>query len=61
MHLKSITSTETKSVIESELNEEVANKVLDDKELKNNKIDDDLYESKNKTIGQIKNVIQEKS
>ncbi len=60
MHLKSITSTETKSVIESELNEEVANKVLDDRELKNNKIDDDLYESKNKTIGQIKNVIQEK-
>ena len=60
MHLKSITSTETKSVIESELNEEVANKVLDYMELKNNKIDDYLYESKNKTIGQIKNVIQEK-
>ena len=60
MHLKSISSAETKGVIESELNEEITNKVLEDKELKNNKINDDLYDSKNKTIGQIKNVIQEK-
>ena len=60
MHLKNISSFNATDVIENKPNEDAINKVLENKEVKDDKKDDDLYEIKNKTIGQIKNVVQEK-
>ena len=60
MHLKSISSVETASVIENKINEDIINKIPENKEVKNNKTNDNSYDNKNETIGQIKNVVQEK-
>ncbi len=60
MYLRDISSFEKTSVTESKFNGDVINKTLETKEVKNNKINNDLFDNKNKTIGQIKNVIQEK-
>ncbi len=59
MHLKGISSAETIVAIENPINEDVSNKISENKELKNNKVDDNLNDNKNKTVGQIKNVVQE--
>ena len=60
MYLRDISSFEKTSVTESKFNGDVINKTLETKEVKNNKINNDLFDNKNKTIGQIKNVVQEK-
>ena len=60
MYLRDISSFEKTSVIENKFNGDAINKTLETEEVKNNKINNDLFDNKNKTIGQIKNVIQEK-
>jgi len=60
MHLKKISNYVTDDFNNIKQSEDNINSTLENKGMDNNKIDEDLYDLKNKTIGQIKNVIQEK-
>ena len=60
MHLKGISNFKLAELNNKESNEDNIDKVLENRTVDNKKNDDDLFNIKNKTIGQIKNIIQEK-
>jgi DNA polymerase-3 subunit gamma/tau len=60
MHLKGISNFKLAELNNKESNKDNIDKVLENRTVDNKKNDDDLFNIKNKTIGQIKNIIQEK-
>ena len=60
MHLKGISNFKLAELNNKESNEDNIDKVLENRTVDNKKNDDDLFNIKNKTIGQIKNIVQEK-
>ena len=60
MYLRGTSSVETSVVIKDKFNYNIADNLSENKKVDNHNINDELYDNKNKTIGQIKNVIQEK-
>ena len=60
MYLKGISNFKLAELNNKESNEDNIDKVLENRTVDNKKNDDDLFNIKNKTIGQIKNIVQEK-
>ena len=60
MHLKGISNFKLAELNNKESNEDNIDKVLENRTVDNKKNDEDLFNIKNKTIGQIKNIVQEK-
>ncbi|MBC8304691.1 MAG: DNA polymerase III subunit gamma/tau, partial [Pelagibacterales bacterium] len=60
MYLKGISNFKLAELNHKESNKDNIDKVLDNRTVDNKKNDDDLFNIKNKTIGQIKNIVQEK-
>ena len=60
MYLKGISNFKLAELNHKESNEDNIDKVLENRTVDNKKNDDDLFNIKNKTIGQIKNIVQEK-
>ena len=60
MYLKGISNSKLAELNNKESNEDNIDKVLENRTVDNKKNDDDLFNIKNKTIGQIKNIVQEK-
>ena len=60
IYLKGISNIETTYRNDNKLNGDNTDKILENRNIDNQKLDEDLIDTKNKTIGQIKNIIQEK-
>ncbi len=60
MHLKKISNYITDDFDDIKSREDNINSTLENRAIDNSTTDEDLYDLKNKTIGQIKNVVQEK-
>ena len=60
MHLKEISNFKLTELNNKKSSEDNIDKVLEHRTIDNKKTDDDLFNIKNKTIGQIKNIVQEK-
>ena len=60
MHLKEISNFKLAELNNKKSSEDNIDKVLENRTIDNKKTDDDLFDIKNKTIGQIKNIVQEK-
>ena len=60
MHLKGISNIQTTDSIDNKPSDNTINKTLENKKMEHNETYDDLFDNKNKTIGQMKNVVQEK-
>ena len=60
MHLKKISNYITDDFDDIKSREDNINSTLENRAIDNNTTDEDLYDVKNKTIGQIKNIVQEK-
>ena len=60
MHLKEISNFKLAELNTKKSSEDNIDKVLENRTIDNKKTDDDLFDIKNKTIGQIKNIVQEK-
>jgi len=60
IYLKGISNIETTYINDNKFNGDNTDKILENRNIDNQKLDEDLFDTKNKTIGQIKNIIQEK-
>ena len=60
IYLKGISNIETTYINDNKFNGDNTDKILENRNIDNPKSDEDLFDTKNKTIGQIKNIIQEK-
>ena len=61
MHLKGISNLKVADIHDNKLSEDTTDKILENRTIESKKNDnDDLFDIKNKTIGQIKNIFQEK-